>query len=291
VQRTVAIAALTLGALGLALAAPAVAEIYRWVDGDGRLHFTTDLSKVPPAQRGRSEAEARRREAEDPVQRHRSHDVTPPARRAPTRASGHKRTHTIKVAPGTTMRAMVRLNDALDAPFVLDTGASDVVIPRAVADRLGIRPGPDGLTMQYRTANGVVESPVVMLRSVSLGGARVENVPASISDSLPIGLLGMSYFHHFHYEIDSVNGVVHLTPNGMAESGALRGGRSAEQWRTSFLNLRSRLEALQEEIERTPDSRSRKIERLEGQREGLLRQLSRLEGEADRARVPFSWRE
>jgi clan AA aspartic protease (TIGR02281 family) len=290
VRRTAACAALALAAL--LGPAPAGAEIYSWVDGDGKLHFSSDLSKVPAGQRGRAEAEALRREAEDPVQRHHTHEVAPPARRAPARTLAGQRTYTIKVPPGsTTMRVRVRLNDQLDAPFVIDTGASDVVIPRAVADQLGIRPGPDQLTMQYRTANGLVESPVVTLRSVSLGGARVEDVPASISDNLPVGLLGLSYFNHFQYEIDTARGLVHLTPNDMAETGAMRGGRTQGQWRTSFLNLRSRIEAVQEEIERTPDSRSRKHDRLETQREGLMRQLSRLEAEADQARVPFAWRE
>jgi len=281
--------------LGLALAAlPAVAEIYQWVDADGKLHFTTDLGQVPPGQRSRSEQGARERQESERVQRHSGDASPPPARRGPTRASraAGQQTYTIAVEPGaTSLRVVVELNDRVAAPFIIDTGASDVTIPRAVARQLGIETGPDSVTMQYRTANGIIESPVVTLESVSLGGARVENVPASISDSLPVGLLGLTYFNHFQYEVDAARGLVHLTPNGLAESGALPGGRGEAQWRMSFRNLRGRIETVQGEIERTPDSRSRKIAGLEDQRKSLLEQLARLETEADHARVPFAWRE
>jgi clan AA aspartic protease (TIGR02281 family) len=273
---------------------PATAEIYKWIDAEGKMHFTTDLSKVPAGQRRKAEQGARDREDSYSVQRHSGDALSAPARRAPGRSLrvGGKQTYTIRVPQGaTSMRVMVELNDRVAAPFIIDTGASDVTIPRSVADELGIQTGPETLTMQYRTANGLIESPVVTLQSVSLGGARVEDVPASISDSLSIGLLGLSYFNHFQYEIDAVRGLVHLTPNGLAESGAVRGGRSEAQWRLSFNNLRGRIQGVQDEIERTPSSRSRKLDHLAAQRGQLLSQLARLEAEADQARVPFTWRE
>jgi clan AA aspartic protease (TIGR02281 family) len=274
----------------LACAAPAAAEIYKWVDADGKLHFTTDLSQVPPSQRGRSEAEAKQREVTDPVQRHAT-PTAPPARRAPSHAGDEPKTYTVRIPKaGTALPVMVRLNDRIDAPFIIDTGASDVLLPRAFADRLGIVAGPGAVTKQYQTANGLIEAPVVTLDSVSLGGARAENVAASITDTMSHGLLGLSYFNQFRYEIDSARGVVRLTPNGLAQSGALPGGRSERQWRSAFLNLRRRIETIQSELERTPDSRSRKLDRLEEERQGLLEQLARLEADADQARVPFSWR-
>lgn len=282
--------------LSLVLAAPpAAAEIYQWMDAAGQLHFTTDLSQVPPDQRKRSEQGARERQDSDRVQRHSGDSTPPPAHRAPSArvpSAAGQQTYTIPVEPGgTSLRVLVELNDRVTAPFIIDTGASDVTIPRSVAQQLGIETGPDSLTMQYRTANGVIESPVITLDSVSLGGARVESVPASVSDSLPVGLLGLTYFNHFQYEIDAARGLVHLTPNGLAESGMLPGGRGEAQWRMSFSNLRARIEAVQAEIEGTPDSRSRKIAGLEGQRQGLLEQLALLEADADQAHVPFAWRE
>ncbi|MBW2445331.1 MAG: TIGR02281 family clan AA aspartic protease [Deltaproteobacteria bacterium] len=278
--------------LSLWVAAPSVAEIYKWVDASGRMHFTTDLTQVPAGQRRESERGAEVRSESDSVQFH-SNTGQPPARRgAPSIQRGRRKTYTVQVPPGaTSMHVMVELNDRVTAPFIIDTGASDVVLPKAVADELGIETDADTLTLQYRTANGLIESPVVTLDSVNLGGARVEGVLASISSSLQVGLLGLSYFNHFQYEIDAARGLVHLTPNGVAESGAVRGGRSEAQWRSTFRSMRQRLERLQEEIERTPSSRSRKKDGLEEQRGRMLGQLGRLEAEADHAKVPYGWRD
>lgn len=68
--------------LGLALAVPAAAEIYRWRDASGREHFTTDLQQVPPEQR----EGARERAAEPPggsVTFHSGDDVRPKAAATP----------------------------------------------------------------------------------------------------------------------------------------------------------------------------------------------------------------
>jgi clan AA aspartic protease (TIGR02281 family) len=280
--------------LSLAVASPAAGEIYKWVDADGEIHFTTDLTKVPPDQRRASERGAELREQSDLVQRHAAPAAagSSSGRRIAARSRAGKKTYTVRVPPGgSSMPVMVELNDRVQAPFIIDTGASDVVLPRSVAHELGLETGPDTLTLQYRTANGIVEAPVVTLDSVSLGGARAENVHASISDSLRIGLLGLSYFNRFDYQIDAANGLVHLTPNGVEETGAVRGGRSEAQWRATFGSLRQRLAAIQAEMDRTPSSRSRKQDHLEEERERVLAQLARLEAEADHARVPFTWRE
>jgi hypothetical protein len=130
-----------------------------------------------------------------------------------------------------------------------------------------------------------------MLRYVELGGAVVENVPASISPAMEIGLLGLSFFNHFHYSIDTAAGVLTLVPNDLAESGAIRGGRSEAQWRAEYQNLRARIEAVDLEYAAKSASKSRERERLEAQRAELLGELSLLDGEADMARVPMGWRE
>ena len=39
-------------------AAPARAEVYRWVDGEGRVHYTSDLHQVPPDRRQAAQASA-----------------------------------------------------------------------------------------------------------------------------------------------------------------------------------------------------------------------------------------
>jgi clan AA aspartic protease (TIGR02281 family) len=189
------------------------------------------------------------------------------------------------------MRVMARLNNAVMVPFLIDTGASDVSIPQWVADRLGLQIGPDTRTMNYRTANGVVESPVVMLRSVALGEARVENVPASVSPELPFGLLGLSFFNHFTYNIDAAEGIVTLTRNRLAESGKIRGGRSQAQWRAEYADLRWRIARVEWEYAQKAESKTRERRRLEEERANLEHQLELLEAEADQANVPMTWRQ
>lgn len=276
-----------LGALLALAAASAGAEIYRWTDAEGRVHFTGDLGQVPAEQRGaaREGAAAPR---SDRVQTYR----TPPAARAPAAAAGRRgRVHRVPVErAGSAMVVPVRLNGRTVAPFLLDTGASYVLVPARVAEEAGIAVGPETRTLPFTTANGVVEQPVVTLDSVELGTARAEQVAAAISDRVEIGLLGLSFFNRFTYQIDAAAGLVTLTENELAESGQILGGRSETQWRGEFEALRARLAAVVAARERTPPSRSRRLDRLDEEERGIARQLEQLDAEADQANVPHGWR-
>jgi clan AA aspartic protease (TIGR02281 family) len=284
-------------AVAIAAAAPAAAEIYRWVDADGRIHFTHHLDEVPLDQRPKAQQGAKERASQPSRMQTYATDGAEalPASAAPGppgRRGGAGRPVQVAVErAGTGMLVHVRLNDRVTAPFILDTGASDVAIPKAVADELGLRAGPDTRTKAYSTANGVIQEPVVMLDSVDLQGARVENVPASISRSMQIGLLGLSFFNHFTYKIDAAAGIVTLVPNRLAESGLIRGGRSEAQWRAEYANLRSRMAAIDDERTHTPSAHGRELKRLDDEGDALQRQLDQLETEADAARVPVTWRE
>ena len=283
--------ALLIVALGSGLAR---AEIYQWTDSAGRVHFTQNLGQVPPQQRAAAEARANA-PRRDPVQRVQTY-ATPAA---PDPGGGTAlgmqpdadETYRISVSrAGTGMLVQVLLNGSTSAPFLIDTGASDVLVPKSVADRLGLQVGPNTRTKRYATANGVVTHPVVMLRSVALGGAVVENVPASITPDLQFGLLGLSFFNHFTYNIDAAQGVVTLKPNHLAEAGGIRGGRSEAQWRSEYRNLRVRIANFGAEKARTPSTHTREHRRLGARAADLERERKLLEGEADQARVPMVWR-
>jgi clan AA aspartic protease (TIGR02281 family) len=283
--------ALLIVALGSGLAR---AEIYQWTDSAGRVHFTQNLGQVPPQHRAAAEAGAKA-PRRDPVQRVQTY--ANPA--APDPGGGtalgmqpdSDKSYRIAVSrAGTGMLVQVLLNGTTSAPFLIDTGASDVLVPKSVADRLGLQAGPNTRTKRYATANGVVTHPVVMLRSVALGGAVVENVPASITPGLQFGLLGLSFFNHFTYNIDAAQGIVTLKPNHLAEAGSIRGGRSEAQWRSEYRNLRMRIANIAAERARTPATHSREHRRLEARATDLERELKLLEGEADQARAPMAWR-
>jgi clan AA aspartic protease (TIGR02281 family) len=288
--------------LVLACAGPSAAEIYQWKDAAGRLHFAQDLNQVPDEYRAQAEAGVRKEGSGPEIQRYdgragragsggcrddtdRGPEAGAARERGPEDLSDPRRARA-----GTSMLVHVRLNDRVTAPFHIDTGASDVVIPRWVADQLeldleGRRTG------FYGTANGVVQQKLVTLESVDLGGARAENVPATVSPSMSQGLLGLSYFNHFRYDVDPVAGVVTLTPNGLVEAGVLKAGRTEDQWRRQFAQLAARREAIEHELDSINPNWTRRRDELEALVDETERQREVLEAEADEARVPMAWRD
>ncbi len=84
---------------------------------------------------------------------------------------------------------------------LVDTGANMVAMNEAEAARLGIDLG-SAARVQVETAAGVVPAWSVTLRSVDVGGIRIDNVPATvISGEFPgTVLLGMTYLRHVKFE-------------------------------------------------------------------------------------------
>ena len=84
--------------------------------------------------------------------------------------------------------------DGVSVRFLVDTGASDVVLSAEDAGRIGLRLRDRDYTAHYQTANGVAAFAPVTLREVSVGHASIRDVAAAVS-SAPIGtsLLGMSF--------------------------------------------------------------------------------------------------
>lgn len=81
------------------------------------------------------------------------------------------------------------------ARFLLDTGATDVSVPLAVAGRMSLEPGQPVIT---RTANGTIRVFDTRLDSVELGSIRISNVRANINPYMQGDevLLGMSFLKH-----------------------------------------------------------------------------------------------
>jgi aspartyl protease family protein len=88
--------------------------------------------------------------------------------------------------------------NGLPVTFILDTGATGVAVPSAVAQRLGLQPGR---AFSTQTANGLSVSYAVNLERVSVGGIMLQEVPASITPGLMTKevLLGMSFLKHIEF--------------------------------------------------------------------------------------------
>ncbi|MCR8725637.1 retropepsin-like aspartic protease family protein [Frigidibacter sp. ROC022] len=82
--------------------------------------------------------------------------------------------------------------------FVIDTGASDMVLSMQDAARIGLDPESLAFTGMATTANGTVRTARVRIAKVQLGDATETNVPASVTQGEMQGsLLGMSYLQRF----------------------------------------------------------------------------------------------
>ena len=78
--------------------------------------------------------------------------------------------------------------------FLVDTGASDVLLSQADARRVGIDPGSLSYTQLFRTASGTARGAAVTLPEIVVGMIRVTDVNASVSEGPMDGsLLGMSF--------------------------------------------------------------------------------------------------
>lgn len=77
---------------------------------------------------------------------------------------------------------------------LVDTGATNVALTLADARRLGLDVASLDFSRPVRTAAGETRAAEVMLQSVSVAGARVEQVKALVlEEGLETSLLGMSY--------------------------------------------------------------------------------------------------
>jgi clan AA aspartic protease (TIGR02281 family) len=265
---------------------PAKGEVYRWTDSQGRLHFTQNLDQVPRERRPAAREAARSASQRTSTSRFQTFEA--PARESFASAPAFRK-RTLRIPferQGTLMRVQVQLNDSLQVPFLIDTGASGISIPESVAGQLGLLRRNGLGSILVRTANGVVSRSVVRLDSVEVGGARVEDLEATVNPSMGIGLLGGSFFNNFIYRVDAAEQVITLEAND-----GIRGGIDAEQWRDRFRSIREPIARLSAYLEDTEISREGRRNELEGRLASLEHSLEALEIQANRVGVPASWRD
>lgn len=93
--------------------------------------------------------------------------------------------------------------DGAPIRFLIDTGATFVVLSGETAADLGIRPASHEYTVRMQTANGIIESAPVTLRQVRVGNFTAREVEALVTES-PLGgaLLGLSFLKRLQsYEV------------------------------------------------------------------------------------------
>lgn len=82
--------------------------------------------------------------------------------------------------------------------FLLDTGATSVSVPAAIAERLGLE---RGMPLRANTANGVVTTYATLLDRVRLGNIELYDVRADINPNMHSDevLLGMSFLRQLEF--------------------------------------------------------------------------------------------
>jgi clan AA aspartic protease (TIGR02281 family) len=121
----------------------------------------------------------------------------------------------IKVAPDGTGHLLVDvvLNREVHALLTLDTGAPVVCLTANIARKLGFDLDKMKNLEEVMLLNGKHKVANVYLKSVDLGGAEQENVPAvlfleddkSLAGAFKDGLLGLSFLKKFNFTLDDKN--------------------------------------------------------------------------------------
>jgi Aspartyl protease/Domain of unknown function (DUF4124) len=194
---------LTGGLAGL-LAAPASAQIYRWIDADGDIHYSQGVDSVPPRFRQSAVIIGYDRPA------------TTPEPSGASIAGAEREGGRIKFTPGQPIIVAARINDRGSARLMLDTGAARTVISPAVLAALGV----SYQNSQRGTLKGVTgDAEVVAVRvdSLEISGARygplmVVSHDTGFGPGRGDGLLGRDFLDHFTVTIDNSAGIVTLTP-------------------------------------------------------------------------------
>lgn len=111
------------------------------------------------------------------------------------------------------IEAVINADSKTLARLIVDTGASRMMIPRRLAEAIGLIINPKKV-VQTITASKVEEAPVVIIPEINALGKTVKNVEALIKDLPPEatvdGLLGLSFLRHFLLTIDFKKGELSL---------------------------------------------------------------------------------
>jgi len=99
--------------------------------------------------------------------------------------------------------------------MILDTGAVYDVIAWDVAKDIGYDPAISERRMPIVTANGVIEAPLITVKSIHIADIEAEAVEVICHDIPEItgieGLLGLSFLKYFRTFIDYATGVLEIT--------------------------------------------------------------------------------
>jgi len=190
---------------GCLIAAPAAAQLYRWIDADGTDHYTADLEALP----------ARFRTSATLLNAPQARPIPPPAANEPVG---------LKVTPGAPITVEARLN-GVALTLIVDTGADRTVISPEAIERAGLG-DQAGRPVQVIGVTGTSTASLVTIPLLDVAGARIGPIVV-VAHALPQtfrgsgaspdggaidGLLGRDVLDVFTLSVDTASGRATLTP-------------------------------------------------------------------------------
>ena len=216
----------------LSLPSGARAEYYRYVTDDGQIHYVDDLTNVPEKYLDQittykeSYDHLPEEERTLMLQRDRDRDLQRTLEENRLLEQQQKETkkksyETDVVIQGNQVLVPVTIgidNQAGQALFLLDTGATHLVIFKKFADRFNTKAVKKGFSKV--AGGGLVPSELVLVDYVQVGPLRVEKTGATVienrdADDRPFefsGLLGIDILQHIEYTIDFENKKIRWKP-------------------------------------------------------------------------------
>ncbi len=128
-------------------------------------------------------------------EQHPNADAVRPVAEAPSEPASYSgRSMTLAADRQGHFKAEARI-DGRSLDFMVDTGASMVVLRESAASEIGIHPMPAEYTARVSTANGTIKAAPTRLDRVELGDITVFDVPALVlpDEALSQNLLGVSF--------------------------------------------------------------------------------------------------
>jgi hypothetical protein len=190
-----------------ASAGPAHAQLYRWLNEQGEVHFTQGLENVP--ERFRAGARLLGYPEASPAPAPAGPAATGPAATPAVRGGAR-----IPFIPGQPILLAVKVNGLRTVRLLLDTGAQSTLIHTRALAAIGVDPS-GGRPVSVMGVTGQAEGRYVGLESLEVGEARVAPLGVIAYDLLlreGDGLLGRDFLDQFNLTVDSEARVVILAP-------------------------------------------------------------------------------
>jgi len=180
------------------VASPATAQLFRWTDAEGTVHYTADPASIPAAHRDGA--------------RRLGHPQARPEPPAPVPGAA-----SIAFDPRAPITVGASLN-GVALTLIVDTGAERTVISPSAIERAGLA-GQGGQPIRIVGATGAATATLLTVPLLDVAGARigplaviVHALPPDARPEAVDGLLGRDVLSAFTLSVDTTSGRATLTP-------------------------------------------------------------------------------